>query len=44
MKHSHSWEANSYSASQEIPRLFVGPEGSFPCSEELVSYSYNELV
>jgi hypothetical protein len=25
MEQSHSWEANSYSASQEIP------EGSFPC-------------
>jgi len=27
------WEANSRSASQETPQLFMEPEGTLPCSQ-----------
>jgi hypothetical protein len=42
MQHNHSWEANSYSSSQEIPLLFMEPEGSLPCSQELDTSPYLE--
>jgi hypothetical protein len=32
MKHSSSWEANRFAASQEIPMHFMEPEGSLPQS------------
>ena len=33
MDQSPSWEANRFSASQEIPRLFMEPESSLPHSQ-----------
>ena len=33
MVHSPSWEANRFAASQEIPRIFMQPEGSLPHSQ-----------
>jgi len=33
MVQSPSWEANWFAASQEIPRIFVEPEGSLPHSQ-----------
>jgi hypothetical protein len=30
MEQSSSWEANQFAASQEIPRIFMEPEGSLP--------------
>ena len=33
MVQSHSWEANWFAASQEIPRIFMEPEGSLPHSQ-----------
>jgi hypothetical protein len=38
---SRSWEANSLSASQEIPRLLL-PEGSLPCLQEPATGPYPE--
>jgi hypothetical protein len=37
MQHSPAREANSHSASQEILRLFMEPEGSLPSSQEPAS-------
>jgi hypothetical protein len=37
-----SWEANSHSAIQETPRLFVEPEGSLPRSQEHATGPYFE--
>jgi hypothetical protein len=34
MEKSPSSEANSHSASHEIPRLITEPKGSLPCSQE----------
>jgi hypothetical protein len=34
MEQSPSWEANRSSASQEIPRIIMEPEGSLPHSQE----------
>jgi hypothetical protein len=34
MEQSHSWEANSYSASQKIPRRLWNPKVMIPCSQE----------
>jgi hypothetical protein len=42
MEQSPSWEANRYSASQEISRLFTEPEGSLPSSQEPVTGFYSE--
>jgi hypothetical protein len=36
------WEANSYSASQEIPLHFMEPEGSLPCSQQSWTSPYPE--
>jgi hypothetical protein len=44
MEQIPSREANSHSASQEMPRLFMGPEGSLPCSQELTISPYPEPV
>jgi len=33
MQHSPSWEANRFSASQEIPPHFMETEGSLPHSQ-----------
>ena len=33
MVQSPSWEANWFAASQEIPRIFMEPEGSLPHSQ-----------
>ena len=33
MVQSPSWEANWFAASQEIPRIFIEPEGSLPHSQ-----------
>ena len=33
MVRSPSWEANWFAASQEIPRIFIEPEGSLPHSQ-----------
>ena len=35
MEKSPSWEAKSFSASQEIPRLFMEPEGYFTSARHL---------
>jgi hypothetical protein len=41
MKQSPSLEANTSSASQEIPRIFWEPEGSLPHSQEPLSLSWD---
>jgi hypothetical protein len=41
MQHSFSWEANSHSASQEIPR-FMEPKGSLPRSQQPATGLYLE--
>ena len=33
MVQSPSWEANCFAASQEIPRIYMEPEGSLPHSQ-----------
>jgi len=40
MEHSPSWEANRFSTSQEIPRVFMEPEGSLPHSQQLATCPY----
>ena len=35
-----SWEANRSAASQEIPRLFMEPEGSLPHSQVTATCPY----
>jgi len=35
-------EANSFSASQKIPRILGNPEGSSPHSQMVAVYSYSE--
>jgi hypothetical protein len=42
MEHSPSREANQCAASQEIPRIFMEPEGSLPYSQVAVTYPYPE--
>ena len=44
MKHSPSWEANRFAASQEIPRNFMEPEGSLPHSQMPATCPYPEAA
>jgi hypothetical protein len=37
---SPSWEANQFADSQEIPRIFMEPEGSLPYSQETSTCPY----
>jgi hypothetical protein len=39
---SPSWEASSYSASQENSPPFVQPDSSLPCSQDPATESYPE--
>jgi hypothetical protein len=39
---SPSWEANRFSASQEIPPILIEPEGSLPYSQVPANYPYPE--
>jgi hypothetical protein len=41
MEQSPSWEANRFSASQEIPQM-LKPEGYLPYSQETTTCSYPE--
>ena len=40
MEQSPSWEADRFSASQEIPYNFMEPGGSLPCSQMPATYPY----
>ena len=40
MVHSPSWEANWFAASQEIPLIFMEPEGSLPHSQASATCPY----
>ena len=40
MVQSPSWEANWFPASQEIPRIFMEPEGSSPHSQASATCPY----
>jgi len=42
MKQSPPWEANRFPASQEIPHIFVEPEGSLPHSQVPATCPYPE--
>ena len=42
MVQSPSWEANWFAASQEIPRIFMEPEGSLPHSQASATCPYPE--
>jgi hypothetical protein len=44
MEQSPSWEANRFAASQEIPHIFMEPEGSLPHSQVLANCLYPEPV
>ena len=44
MQHSPSWEANWFAASQEIPRIFMEPEGSLPHSQVPATCPYLDPV
>ena len=44
MEQSPSSEANWSAASQEIPHIFMGPEGSSPHSQEHTTCPYPELA
>jgi hypothetical protein len=41
-QHSPSWEAKRFAANQEIPRIFMKPEGSLPHSQVPANYLYSE--
>ena len=41
-QHSPSWAANRFAASQEIPRIFMEPEGSLPHSQLPATCLYPE--
>ena len=40
MVQSRSWEANWFAASQEIPRIFMEPEGALPHSQASATCPY----
>ena len=40
MVQSPFWQANCFAASQEIPRIFMEPEGSLPHSQASATCSY----
>jgi len=42
MERSPSWEANRFSASQKIPRIFMETEGSLPLLQQPTTCSYPE--
>jgi hypothetical protein len=42
MMHSPSWEANRFAVSQEIPHIFMEPEGSLPHSQMPATCPYPE--
>jgi hypothetical protein len=42
IQHSPSWEANRFAASQEIPCIFMEPEGSLPYSQVPATCLYPE--
>jgi hypothetical protein len=42
MEQNPSWEANRFAASQEIPRVFIQPEGSLPHSQVFATCPYRE--
>jgi hypothetical protein len=42
MEQSPSWEANQFAASQEIPRIFMEPEGSLTHSQVPATCPYPE--
>ena len=44
MEQSPSWEANWFTASQEIPRIFMEPEGSLPHSQASATRPYPGLT
>jgi len=44
MEQNPSWEANWSAASQEVPRIFIGPEGSSPRSKAHANCPYPELA
>ena len=44
MVQSPSWEANWFAANQEIPRIFMEPEGSLPHSQASATRPYPGLA
>jgi hypothetical protein len=42
MEQSPSWEANRFATSQEIPRIFMEPEGSLPYLQVPATCPYPE--
>jgi len=44
MEQSPSWEANRFSASREIPRIFMETEGLLPRLEVPATCSYPEQI
>jgi hypothetical protein len=42
MEQSPSWESNRFVTSQEIPRIFMEPEGSLPYSQVPATCPYPE--
>jgi hypothetical protein len=40
---SISWEANSFSVTQEIPSIFMESEGSLPCSQHPATGLYSDI-
>jgi hypothetical protein len=42
MEPSPFWHANSLSATQEFPNIFIEPDGSLPCPQEPTTDPYPE--
>jgi hypothetical protein len=42
MEQSHYWETAQFAASQEIPHIFMEPEGSLPYSQVPATCPYPE--